>query len=350
MTVLVCAGCDAVLSGRLARVALPVHAHQKWGNGLLPVLMEPGTYAVDPEPSGPPWRPWSEIGEDEAAARGVFAPERALSFGPPGAIVIAPGDARGTVLIPDRCGGYCCGLDGRDGPNLACAQCGLPVAARVDDCSLWQSVWFAPNAVRALPDNQPTGRTTGWEWRKWQALPPVAPDGSWDPRWAAAVGAALAHLLAASEGTPVALPNGPVTDTFGHALDALLPAGTPAKTVALAGPGLPARESTRRILLVPRHPRTGERWLAPTTAETVPMPADAWKRLASPDEPLLLPVTGGLPDGVQRDDPLPRYPWQPLRPDWGVFLHTLARIPAVREPWLRGIYDRVKDHPYARPF
>lgn len=225
MTVFVCAGCDAAVSSRLAQVALPVHARQKWGNELLPVLMEPGTYAVDLEPSGPPWRPGSEIGEDDAAARGVFAPEHALSFGPPGAIVIAPGDARGTVLIPDRCGGCCCGLDGRDGPNLACAQCGQPVATRIDDCSLWQAVWFAPNAVRALPDNQPTGWTSGWEWQKWPAVPPVAPDGSWNPRWAAAVGAGLAHLLAASEGTPVALPNGPITDTFAHALDALLPLG-----------------------------------------------------------------------------------------------------------------------------
>ncbi|MGW0633368.1 hypothetical protein [Streptomyces sp. NPDC002758] len=63
--------------------------------------MEPGTYAVDPEPSGPPWRPWNEIGVDEAEARGVFAPVYALSFGSPGAIVVAPGDTRGTILIPE---------------------------------------------------------------------------------------------------------------------------------------------------------------------------------------------------------------------------------------------------------
>jgi hypothetical protein len=75
MTVFVCAGCDAVLSSPLAQVALPVHAHQMWGYSLLPVLMEPGTYAVEPEPSGPPWRPWNEIGADDGAVRGVFAPE-----------------------------------------------------------------------------------------------------------------------------------------------------------------------------------------------------------------------------------------------------------------------------------
>ncbi|WP_445023295.1 MULTISPECIES: hypothetical protein [unclassified Streptomyces] len=56
----------------LSQVALPVHAHQKYGNGSqLPVLMESGTFAVDPEPWGPPWRNWKEIRQDEAAARGA---------------------------------------------------------------------------------------------------------------------------------------------------------------------------------------------------------------------------------------------------------------------------------------
>lgn len=62
--------------------------------------MESGTFAVDPEPWGPPWRPWSEIDPDEAAARGIHAPLHALSDSAPGAIVIAPGDIRGTLLIP----------------------------------------------------------------------------------------------------------------------------------------------------------------------------------------------------------------------------------------------------------
>lgn len=54
MTVFACATCDAVLSAPLSQVALPIHARQTWGHGLLPVLMEAGTYAVDPEPFGPP--------------------------------------------------------------------------------------------------------------------------------------------------------------------------------------------------------------------------------------------------------------------------------------------------------
>lgn len=164
MFVFVCAGCGAELTAPLSQVVLPVHAHQKYGNGIqLPVLMESGTFAVDSEPWGPPWRPWEEIHPDEAAARGVYAPVYALSDGAPGAIVIAPGDARDTVLIPEkRGGGYCCGLDGAAGPNMACLECALPVASRIDDCSLWQAIWLAPNAVRRLPVDGADAATLSW--------------------------------------------------------------------------------------------------------------------------------------------------------------------------------------------
>ncbi|MEV7343883.1 hypothetical protein [Streptomyces sp. NPDC093544] len=375
MTVFICVGCDTVLSAPVSQVALPVHTHQKWGNGvLLPVLMDSGTYAVDPAPWGPPRRRWSEVGVDEAAARGVFAPVYALSFGAPGAIVVAPGDTRGTVLIPGRRGGYCCGLDGSDGPNLACEQCGRAVASRVDDCSLWQSVRFAPDAVRGLPTDadEPAGRTVGWEaaMRERPGTPPVDQSGMWSPRWEAAAGAGLAHLLAASSGMPVAVPDGLPTDMFGRALDTLLPAGTsvktgasagtavkaaastgtPVKTAWLAGPGLPRTDPAPDIFLVPRHPRTGDPWQPSSTAQTVPLPADVWAHLAFPGERMPVPATGGLPDDVLRDDPLPMRPGRLFRPDWEVFLDNLARLPAVRQPWLRSIYDRLHDRPYDRPF
>lgn len=91
-----CAGCGARLTVPLSQAALPAHARQKYGNGIqLPVLMESGTFAVDPEPWGPPWRRWEETDPDEAAARGIYAPVHAVSQGAPGAIVIAPGDTRG---------------------------------------------------------------------------------------------------------------------------------------------------------------------------------------------------------------------------------------------------------------
>jgi hypothetical protein len=51
-------------------------------------------------------------------------------------------------------------------------------------------------------------------------------------------------------------------------------------------------------------------------------------------------MIGGLPEGVERDDPLPPHPPMPLRPSDAAFRNTLARMPAVRYPWLRAIYDR----------
>jgi hypothetical protein len=104
--VFVCAGCDAELTTPLSQVSLPVHARQKYGNGAqLPVLMESGTFAVDPDPWGGPWRMWDEIDPWEAEARGIYAPVYALSDSTPGASVIAPGDIRGTRLIPEKRGG-----------------------------------------------------------------------------------------------------------------------------------------------------------------------------------------------------------------------------------------------------
>ncbi|WP_323187527.1 hypothetical protein [Streptomyces sp. NBC_01275] len=280
------------------------------------------------------------------------------------------------ALIPERCGGHCMGLDGRDGPNLACAGCGQAVATRVDDCSCWQAVWLAPDAVRRVPGDgdDPLPRTVDWEAsaREWQGTPPIESPGSWSPTFSAAVGMALAHLLAASGGGRVTVPGGLVRDTLGRPLDALLPPGTPGlpgspvKRAALAGPGLPVpgpsssagpsptSTPTPDILLVPRDPRTGEVWRPSSgSADLVPLAAEVWMHLAFDRERLPVPVTGGvggMPDGVFRDYPLPAHPWGPFRPDSSVFLRTLARLPAVRQPWLRAILDRVNEHPYARPF
>lgn len=344
----VCKGCGTALTAPLSPVALPAHAHQSVRHVMLPPLMEPGTYAVDPAPSGPPWRTWEEIGEADAAAQGVFAPAYSISFGAPGRIVVAPGDTRGTVLIPEKCAGDCFGPDGRDGPNLACERCDLPVATRIDDCSLWQAVWLEPDAVRRAPTGEPTPPPVGWESvaLKRHGTSPITPSGGWDPRWTAAVGTALAHLLVASEGGPVTLPDGPVTDLFGRAAAARLPRGPVAKSVALAGPGLPTSGTPAPapdIALVPRHPRTGEPWrpLSDATA-VVPLAADVWAYLALPRETSPLPASGTLPDGVLRDDygyPPPDHPWGLFQPDEQVFRATLARLPAVRQPWLRALHD-----------
>ncbi|MFE7462640.1 hypothetical protein ACFU6R_00855 [Streptomyces sp. NPDC057499] len=355
----VCAGCGATLTAPLSRVALPVHARQRCGHELLPVLMEQGTYAVDPEPSGPPWKPWAAVGAEEAAARGVYAPVPALSYGAAGAVAVAPGDTRGTALIPERCDGPCFGTDGRDGPNLACEECGRAVATRIDDCGHWQVVWLDPRAVCRLPATDPTERTgeraggrTGERAEEWTGerpgTPPVDPSGHWSLAWTAGAGAALAHLLAASEGAPVTVPGGLLGNVLGRALDALLPPGPPGARAALAGPGLPDPTPAPGIVLVPVHPRTGRTWRPPGgTAVPVPLPDGMWTHLAFHNDRLFVPATGGLPRDVQRDDPLPPHPRGPFQPDPDVFLHTLARLPAVRLPWLRDIYDRVRERPYS---
>ncbi|MFE3901439.1 hypothetical protein ACFXPY_14080 [Streptomyces sp. NPDC059153] len=65
--------------------------------------------------------------------------------------------------------------------------------------------------------------------------------------------------------------------------------------------------------------------------------------LAFPRETSPLPASGTLPDGVLRDDyPLPPHPMYMFRPDKRVLLDTLARLPAVRRPRLRELYDRAR--------
>ncbi|MCH0539809.1 hypothetical protein I3F58_09575 [Streptomyces sp. MUM 203J] len=347
-----CAACGAALTVPVSRVAVPAHARQRYGHGLLPGLMEAGTYAVETEPYGPPWRRWDEVGAEEAAAQGVFAPVPALSYGPSGSIVLAPGDTRDTVVIPDRTDGLCCGTDGRDGPNLACEGCGEPVATLVDDCGHWQAVRFVPHAVHRLPGGARAARLA-WEdlAEQWPATPPVEQQGYWSPQWEAAVGAALAHVLAASAGVPVAVPDGLLTDTFGRALRRLLPSGPQERRLGLSGPGLPLPDPAPDIALVPRHPQTGEVWQPPAgDLVAVPLYAEVWLHLAFARERSLLPVTGGMPAGELRDDPLPPRPWELFRPDRQVFADTLVRLPAVRLPWLREIYDRFRDRGYTAPF
>ncbi|MEU9715050.1 hypothetical protein [Streptomyces sp. NPDC047976] len=365
MFVFVCAGCGAGLTVPLSQVELPAHAHQKYGNGIqLPVLMEPGTFAVEPEPWGPPWRRWEEVDADEAAARGIHAPVYAVSDGAPGAVVIAPGDARGTVLVPEAGGGYCCGLDWGDGPNMACEACGLPVASRIDDCSLWQAVWLAPDAVHRLP--VATGDDAGTAVSSWaelleegRATPPVEPISrwgavsgldhwwSWSPRWEAAAGRALAHLLAAADGRPVTVPDGLPAEVFQRALDALLPADRPARHGVLAGPGLPAPDGDADMLLVPTHPQTGEPWSPAgpaASAHPVPLPFGIWKSMAFPEPHLRLPASGTMPHGVLRDDPPAPRPTRLFRADAGTFRHTLVRLPAARGPRLREVLESLVHH------
>ncbi|MEU9701582.1 hypothetical protein [Streptomyces sp. NPDC047981] len=363
MFVFLCAGCGAELTTPLSQVSLPVHARQTYGNGAqLPVLMRSGTFAVDPDPWGGPWRKWDEIDPGEAEARGIYARVYALSDGTPGASVIAPGDARGTRLIPEKRGGSCCGLDGADGLNMACETCDLPVATRVDDCSLWQQVRLSSDAVQRVPVDGIPATPLSWAelvdtWEKVPPFEPIATWGgrlgsdhywSWSPQWEAAAGQALAHLLVASQGQPVRVPGGLTADVFQRALDALLPAGLAERRAVLAGPGQPSPDAGVDILLVPVHPQTGQSWTpaGPTaSAYPVPLPLGVWLWLVSPQPYLPVPASGRIPRDVHRDDPLPPLPTYSFRADRGTFQHTLVRLPAVRSPWLRTIHENLTQGP-----
>jgi hypothetical protein len=318
--------------------------------------MAPGTFAVDPEPYGAPYRPWVEVGPDEAAARGIHAPVFSLSYGPAGAVVGAPGDVRATILNPDRRGGACCGLAGGDGPNMTCETCGLPVATRIDDCSLWEAVWLDPRAVRrvAVPGDDPAPRS--WDELAAQGAdtPPYEPIirwgtrpgphalWSWSPRWEAAAGHALAHLLAASGGRPVTVPGGPATEMFQRALDALLPPGPPPHRARLAGPGLPDTDAA--VLLVPTHPRTGETWTPPGPAHPVPLPFGVWHRLAfPPPHPAHHRLGPRTRHHLAAEDPPPPPPGRHLWIDWHILRATLVRLPAAGTPWMREILPELTD-------
>ncbi|MEU3794268.1 hypothetical protein [Streptomyces fructofermentans] len=329
-----CADCGTELTAPVSRVALPVHTHHGGWEELHPPLMEPATYAVDPRPTGPPWRRWAEVGEDAAARQGVYVPVHSVSFGARNRIVIAPGDSRSMTLILERCEGYCRGVDGRAGPNLACEGCGRPVATRIDDCGMWQTVWLEPDLVVRRASGRPADPPPGWGdlERAEHRVPPVEPDGSWSRRWEAAVGVVLAHLVVATRGRPVALPAGPVTALLGHAVGWYLPAGPGALSSALAGPGVRAPRSRPDVLFVPLHPLTGEAWRPPSGEKgVVPMDSGVWAYLAHPGETSPMPATGGLPHGVLRDDyPLPPNPGSSLTPNADAFEYTLVGLPAVR--------------------
>ncbi|MFB7361324.1 hypothetical protein [Streptomyces hydrogenans] len=365
MFVFVCTGCGAELTAPLSQVVLPVYARRAYGNGVqLPVLMERGTFAVDPE------------GWGRTAARPAAGGEDGSGYeagAETGSVVVAPGDVRGAVLVPERESGACCGLDGSDGPNMNCAACGLPVGRRIDDCSLWQKVRLEPGTVRRrqVADVVLRSWATLRRERDGAATPPLhrlATWGpcstaslwwTWTPEWYYAGAQALAHLLAASEGRPVSLPDGLLAVMFRPVLDAVLGEGPSPRRAVLAGPGLPAPGEAADILFVPAHPQTGETWPSEGrkgeregegntsgAVYRVPLPFGVWLWLVSPEPYLPLPSSGVLPDGVLRDVPPAPRPDHPFDVDRWAFDDTLARLAEVRGPWLRELAGRLP--PYVR--
>ncbi len=106
-------------------------------------------------------------------------------------------------------------------------------------------------------------------------------------------------------------------------------------TLGFDGPGLPPAETD--LALVPRHPETGELWRPSGPAVAIPLAHFAWRRLALPVDHRLLGAAGTIPSEVTGPDLIPH---GRFTPDDGVLHRTLARLPAVREPWLREMHDR----------
>ncbi|MER7845711.1 hypothetical protein ABTZ03_17395 [Kitasatospora sp. NPDC096077] len=306
MEVFECRGCGTALTAPLSRVAFPLYAGLQYGNGVaMPVLMASGTYGVDEDPDG-----------------------RARS------IVIAPGDAHGTDLVQRRELGACCGIDGRYGPNVTCAGCGGKVATRIDDCSLWQATWLVPAAVRPVPAG-PARPVEDWatvtDRRRAAGLSEA--DGRRSIRWDVEAAVTLAHLVFAAGDAPLAPAAGPLAQAFRPLLGQLPPPATlpsaPARRAVLAGPGRPLSDPLPDIAVVPRHPRTGESWPTPPGVAVAPLAAEFWTSLAFRDQRELAPATGGLPPGVERDDPLPPHSrYAPYLDRW-VFRSVLNRLNGV---------------------
>ena len=68
-------------------------------------------------------------------------------YSPPGAVSANPADVLRGQLRSCGTDNGCCGSDGMDGPNRACA-CGAVVATEWSDCWTQAEVRFLPDAVR----------------------------------------------------------------------------------------------------------------------------------------------------------------------------------------------------------
>lgn len=325
MEVFGCAACGTELTGAVTHLALPDHAHSHLGcgAGLLPPLLPPGTYAVDAEPSWPRRR-WDELAPGEAETLGAFAAVPTLNVGARGSLHLAPGVLRGVITVPGADDGYCQGLDGRDGPNLLCAACEAPVGFRRDDCGFWQEDVALPGALRRLRSEPVTAAA-----EPDLAEPPMNMEGGWSPIWEAAFGAALAHLLAMSGGTRLVVADPRLTTYLADSLAAFSPADGPIADVVLAGPSLPT--TATGLALAPVDPRTGRVW----GDGHAPLAGAVWKQVSEPNTRKQPPRVEGW------HEPEPDLPTRRFTPDRDVFLHVLARLPQVREPWLLTVHEEV---------
>lgn len=147
-----CRGCRRAVTSTVVERPLPhPDSDEGWhrpeasppdagGHSAAPLVrMPPGTFAVDPDPSGPPY-------VLDRSSRLL------VESGPRGTIVLNACDGLGLEEHPDTAmrRGYCCGMDGEWGPNLVCA-CGTVIATVYSDCYQVQELRLQPHAVERCP-------------------------------------------------------------------------------------------------------------------------------------------------------------------------------------------------------
>jgi len=127
---LVCRRCGARLSAAVVETDADVLVPQvQAGQPTVPT----GRFAREP----------GATGERHATGRRVLARDAEASSG--GRLVLHPDDACHVRPLGNDHG--CCGSDGLDGPNRACARCGAVVGTARTDCWTPLEVRFLPRAV-----------------------------------------------------------------------------------------------------------------------------------------------------------------------------------------------------------
>nr|WP_307936887.1 hypothetical protein [Salinispora arenicola] len=135
-----------------------------------------------------------------------------------------------------------------------------------------------------------------------------------------------------------------VAEVLRPTLDRLIgrPGTEPERTLVLAGPSIP--DADGHFALIPEHPQTGALWPVAPLVQPVPLAWDAWSYLAFHRAPK--PVGRSVPIPPEALPAL--LPNRRFEPDGRTFLRVLARLPEVRQPRLRAIYDRGR--PYCNTY
>ena len=133
-----CRGCDARLTGDLVEVDDPGPA--VGGRGMPPVDLPPtmatqGTWALTDRRA---------FASEWVAERSDYPPSVPQ---PQVAVLLDEGDLVPDLITDPEASVGCCGIDGHEGPNLRCPQCGAPVGVRFDDCWTPMEVRLDPAAV-----------------------------------------------------------------------------------------------------------------------------------------------------------------------------------------------------------